>query len=146
MANRTASESTVTNINRSEGRCPNGIFDSWVRWDRGLDPARNSSAAVAIAAAVVAVIWKISAIFSHCWSNIVQNSLKSIKNRANVVQKSPKSRQKSPKSRQKSPKSHQKSHKSRPIIAQKSSKIAPKSSKNRPKYIKKYKIIYKIYK
>ena len=35
--------------NRSEGRCPNGIFDPWVRWDRGLDPARNSSAVAAVA-------------------------------------------------------------------------------------------------
>ena len=24
---------------RSEGRCPNGIFDSWVRWGWGLDLA-----------------------------------------------------------------------------------------------------------
>ena len=37
---------------RSEGRCPNGIFDPWVRWDRGLDPARNSSAAVAVVTAI----------------------------------------------------------------------------------------------
>ena len=36
---------------RSEGRVPNGIFDPWVRWDGGLDSARNSSAA-AVAAAV----------------------------------------------------------------------------------------------
>ncbi len=27
--------------NRSEGRCPNGIFDPWARWDGGLDPARK---------------------------------------------------------------------------------------------------------
>ena len=26
--------------------CPNGIFDPWVRWDGGLGPAKNSSAAV----------------------------------------------------------------------------------------------------
>ena len=35
---------------RSEGRVPNGIFDPWVRWDRGLDSARNSSVVVAVAA------------------------------------------------------------------------------------------------
>ena len=33
--------------------CPNGIFDPWVRWDGGLDSARNSSAAAAVAAAAV---------------------------------------------------------------------------------------------
>ena len=41
--------------NRREGRGPNEIFDFWGRWDRGLDPARNSSAAAVAAAAVVAV-------------------------------------------------------------------------------------------
>ena len=36
------------------GVCPNGIFDSWVRWGWSLDPAGNSSAAavVVVAAAV----------------------------------------------------------------------------------------------
>ena len=34
---------------RSEGRSPNGILDHWVRWDGGLDPAGNSSGAVAVA-------------------------------------------------------------------------------------------------
>ena len=35
---------------------PNGIFDSWVRWDGGLDPARNSSvAAAAVAVAVTSL-------------------------------------------------------------------------------------------
>ena len=38
---------------RSEGRVPNGIFDPWVRWDGGLDSARNSSAVAVAAAAVV---------------------------------------------------------------------------------------------
>ena len=39
-------------ICRSEGRVPNGIFDPWVRWDRGLDSVRNSSAAAVAVAAV----------------------------------------------------------------------------------------------
>ena len=39
-------------INRSEGRVPEQDIDPWVRWDGGLDSARNSSAAV-VAAAVV---------------------------------------------------------------------------------------------
>ena len=38
---------------RSEGRVPNGIFDPWVRWDGGLDSARNSSAAAVVAVAAV---------------------------------------------------------------------------------------------
>ena len=36
--------------NRSEGRSPNGIFDSWVRWDGAWTRPENSSAAVAAAA------------------------------------------------------------------------------------------------
>ena len=48
----------VNTIDRSEGRVPNGIFDPWVRWDGGLDSARNSSVAVAaaVAAAAAAVV------------------------------------------------------------------------------------------
>ena len=38
---------------RSEGRVPNGIFDPWVRWDGGLDSARNSSAAVAVIGPII---------------------------------------------------------------------------------------------
>ena len=44
----------------SEGRVPERDIYPWVRWDGGLDSARNSSAAAAVVVAVTKneVIWQ----------------------------------------------------------------------------------------